>query len=111
VQIGLRKAVELNTLGATLAARDALAIGLVNQVYPVEEFEQRVSEYLSQIARLSRPVLRLAKRATLGDAREQFLVRLAQVERAYLHDLMQLADVREGLAAFLEKRPPSWAHC
>jgi len=109
-QIGLRKAVELNTLGATLAARDALAIGLVNQVYPVEEFEPRVSEYLNQISRLSRPVLRLAKRATLGDAREQFLVRLAQVEHAYLHDLMQLADAREGLAAFLEKRQPSWAH-
>jgi len=109
-QIGIRKAVELNALGQTIGAREALGIGLVNQVYAVDEFEQRVTEYLTQVAKLSRPVLRLTKRATLGDAREQFLARLEQAERLYLHDLMALADPREGLAAFIEKRPPRWTH-
>ena len=35
---------------------------------------------------------------------------LAQLERQYLEDLMATHDAREGIAAFLEKRTPSWKH-
>lgn len=109
-QIGLKKAVELNALGTTLDARQAERIGLVNQVYPAEEFEQRVAEYLGALRKLSRPVVRLAKRATTLAVREQMLAQLERVEALYLDELMKLADAHEGLAAFLEKRQPMWKH-
>jgi cyclohexa-1,5-dienecarbonyl-CoA hydratase len=110
VQIGLKKAVELTAVGATIKADEAQRIGLVNQVYPADEFDAAVEAYLSQIRKLSRPVVRLAKRATLLVAREQMLTHLDRVERLYLDDLMKLSDAQEGLAAFLEKREPRWKH-
>lgn len=109
-QVGIKKAVELNAIGATIEAREALATGLVNQVYPVEEFESRVEAYLNDIRKLSRPVVRMAKRATLLDAREQILAQLDRTEQLYLDELMKLSDAHEGIAAFLDKRRPNWRH-
>ncbi len=110
LQIGLKKAIELNAVGATIKADEAHRIGLVNQVYPVEEFDASVDEYLAQIRKLSRPVVRLAKRATTLVAREQIMAHLEKVEKLYLEELMQLADAHEGVGAFLEKREPRWKH-
>jgi len=110
LQIGLKKAVEINALGVTLKATDALAIGLVNHVYPDAEFDAAVAGWVKDIQKLSRPVVRLAKRATCLVAREQILAHLDRVERMYLNELMTLADAHEGLEAFLEKRAPMWSH-
>lgn len=109
-QIGIKKAIELNALGTTIDAKEAHRIGLVNQVFPVEEFDQKVGDYLEGIKRLSRPVVRLAKRATTLTVRRQVLVQLEETEAMYLGELMKLRDAHEGIAAFLEKRPPNWKH-
>lgn len=109
-QIGIRKAVELTTLGATIRADEALRIGLVNQVYPSDEFEAKVDGYLDDIRKLSRPVVRMAKKATMLVARDQILSHLERAERLYLDELMTLSDSHEGIAAFMEKRPPVWRH-
>jgi enoyl-CoA hydratase/carnithine racemase len=97
-------------LGATIDGKEAHRIGLVNQVFPVEEFDKRVGEYLEGIKRLSRPVVRLAKRATSLVVRKQILEQLDAAEAIYLDELMKLQDAHEGIAAFLEKRPPIWKH-
>ena len=109
-QIGIKKAIELNALGATIDGKEAHRIGLVNQVFPVEEFDNKVSEYLAGIKRFSRPVVRLAKRATSLVVREQILKQLDETEAIYLDELMKLQDAHEGIAAFMEKRPPIWKH-
>ena len=109
-QIGIRKAVELNAVGMTIGAREAHEIGLVNEVYPADEFDQRVGGYLDKLRKLSRPVVRMAKRATLMVAREQILSHLDRVESLYLEELMKLSDAHEGIAAFVEKREPHWKH-
>lgn len=109
-QIGIKKAIELNAVGMVIDAEEALRIGLVNHVYPVEEFETRVSAYLDEIRKLSRPVVRMAKRATTLAVREQILERLDQVEKLYLEELMKLDDAHEGITAFMEKRAPTWKH-
>src|SRR3990172_550905 len=109
-QIGIKKAIELNALGATIDGKEAHRIGLVNQVFPVEEFEKRVAEYLDGIRKLSRPVVRLAKRATSLVVRKQILEQLDATEAMYLDELMKLQDAHEGIAAFMEKRPPNWKH-
>ena len=109
-QIGIKKAIELNAIGATIKADEAYRIGLVNQVYPVDGFDAAVDEYLAPIRRLSRPVVRMAKRATALVTREQILTHLEQVEKLYLDELMKLSDAHEGIAAFVEKRSPNWKH-
>jgi cyclohexa-1,5-dienecarbonyl-CoA hydratase len=110
LQVGLKKAIELNAVGMTIDAKEAYRIGLVNQVYPTEEFEQRVDGYLNDIRKLSRPVVRMAKRATTMLAREQMLAHLDRVEKLYLVELMKLSDAHEGLAAFMDKRVAKWEH-
>jgi cyclohexa-1,5-dienecarbonyl-CoA hydratase len=109
-QIGIRKAVELTALGRTIGAEEARRIGLVSEVYPADEFEQRVEAYLDDIRKLSRPVVRLAKKATTAVARRSILAHLEQTEHLYLDELMKLADAHEGIAAFIEKRAPAWSH-
>src|SRR3990172_2788902 len=110
LQVGIKKAVELTALGATIDAVEAHRIGLVNQVYPAAEFEASVDRYLDGIRKLSRPVVRLAKRATTMLARTQILSHLQQTEALYLNELMKLSDAHEGISAFLEKRTPQWKH-
>lgn len=109
-RIGLNKAIELNAVGKTIGAREALAIGLISQVYATEEFDDHVNGYLDDIRKLSRPVVRMAKRATMMVAREQILAHLDQAEKLYLDELMKLSDPHEGMAAFMEKRTPNWKH-
>lgn len=109
-QVGIKKAVELNALGMTIDAKEAHRIGLVNQVYPADEFDEHVEGYLGEIRKLSRPVVRMAKRATAMVAREQIMSHLDRVEKLYLDDLMKLSDAHEGVAAFVEKRAPVWKH-
>ncbi len=109
-QVGIKKAIELNALGKTIGAVEAYRIGLVNEVFPVESFEASVDEYLSDIRKLSRPVVRLSKRATCMVSREQVLAQLDRTEALYLDELMKLEDASEGIAAFMEKRSPKWRH-
>ena len=110
LQVGIRKAVELNAIGATLGADEAHRIGLVSHVYPAGEFDERVQAYLDDIRKLSRPVVRMAKKATVLVARRSIMAHLEQVEHLYLEELMKLSDAHEGIAAFIEKRPPAWTH-
>lgn len=109
-QIGLKKAIEFNAIGATVTAAEAFAMGLVNHVYPDADFDASVDNYLKDIRKLSRPVVRMAKRATAMMVREQVIAQLERVERLYLNELMTLSDAHEGLEAFIEKRAPLWTH-
>jgi len=109
-QVGIKKAIELNAVGATLDAAEALRIGLVNHVFPVDSFDTSVDAYLEALRKLSRPVVRLAKKATTLVAREQMLAHLERVETIYLEELMKLGDAHEGIGAFLEKREAKWRH-
>ncbi len=109
-QIGIKKAIELTALGATIGAAEAHRIGLVNQVYESQTFDQSVEAYLDGIRKLSRPVVQMAKRATCLMAREQILAHLERAEALYLDELMKLSDAHEGIAAFMEKRKPVWKH-
>jgi len=107
--VGYRAAAEMLLSGESLSAEQALRLGLVNAVVPVEQLDGWVQEKAARLAGLSRVALLLTKRALrlgLGD----WTKALPEMERLYLQDLMRTADAREGLAAFLEKRQPQWKH-
>jgi cyclohexa-1,5-dienecarbonyl-CoA hydratase len=109
-RLGVGKAIELVALGDTILADEAHRIGLVSHVFPADAFHDRVQAYVEEIRKLSRPVVRLAKKATATESRRQTMTRLDEAETLYLKDLMTLSDAHEGIAAFMEKRAPAWSH-
>jgi cyclohexa-1,5-dienecarbonyl-CoA hydratase len=106
--VGRQKALELLLTGDLIRADEALRIGIVNQVYTLEEFDHRVDELVSKLSALSAPVLQLTKRSILENVSKDFPQALEGVEHLYLKDLMATKDAHEGLAAFMEKRNPEW---
>jgi 2-(1,2-epoxy-1,2-dihydrophenyl)acetyl-CoA isomerase len=103
--VGFRKAMELVLLGTRQTAREAQAIGLVNEVVPDAQLDARALEIAEQLA--------AAPTAAVGAAK-QLLGRAAGMDRldvhldAELRELARIADgnnFAEGLAAFLARRP------
>lgn len=107
--VGYRAAAEIMYTGENLSAERALAIDLVNAVLPADEVEAWANEKAAKIASLSRTAQRLNKQA-LYLGYEPWEKGLPKIEESYLNELMQTADALEGLAAFQEKRPPTWKH-
>lgn len=105
---GRQKALELVLTGAVIKAEEAHRVGIVNQVFPVDDFEEAVGDYIGKLAGLSAPVLQLAKRAVVEGMGKTFPEAMRTVEGIYLGELMETQDANEGLAAFMEKRKPVW---
>lgn len=108
-RVGPQRALDLILTGRTLEADEARTLGLVTHVLAEDDFEAEVAQYAKNLASLSRPVLELAKRAVVEGLEVPWRSALARAEAVYLNQLVGLADSREGLAAFLEKREPVWS--
>jgi cyclohexa-1,5-dienecarbonyl-CoA hydratase len=106
--VGRQRALELVLTGDVVRADEALRIGLVNHVYPLEEFDGMVDAFVAKLAGLSAPVLQLTKRSVVESSGLPHEEAVRTVERLYLEELMSTEDAKEGLAAFLEKRKPEW---
>lgn len=101
-RIGLSKTFEMCLTGETIKAGEALRIGLVNHVYPVEDFDDKVKHFVAKFLDKSAAIIKLTKEA-IG-----YYGSLEDVEEVYLEKLMKTKDAHEGLKAFLEKRQPKW---
>ena len=107
-QLPPRVGLELLLTGEPIDAARAYALGLVNAVFPLAEFDARAAEWIAKLQRQSPSSLRHAKRAFRLGQPDDFASRLEAIERFYLDELMATADANEGLAAFVEKRAPEW---
>lgn len=105
--IGLAKALELTYTARIVKAKEALEMGLVNQVVPGEGLMSAVREMASQIAALPPLALAVAKRALYQGAENDFDAAV-QTETFGLDYLFKTQDHKEAVAAFLEKRPPQF---
>jgi cyclohexa-1,5-dienecarbonyl-CoA hydratase len=106
--VGRQRALDLILSGRTLSGAEAATIGLASEVHGTTHFWQRVEDYVTHLASLSAPVLRLAKRAVLDGIDLPANHAITHAERLYVHELMALPDAREGIAAWMEKRAPVW---
>jgi enoyl-CoA hydratase len=85
-------------------AQRAKEIGLVNEVYPVEELLTKAKELANAIAHNSPMAIAKAIHAVnLSDTDKGF-----ETEITYFGELFDLDDKKEGVSAFLEKRRPSF---
>ena len=105
--IGQKRAAELILTGRTISGGTAAAMGLATAAVPGNEFAN-VDEAVSRLAQLSPSALAIAKKAFYAWAAFHFDKGLARSEKTYLEELMNLQDAREGIVAFLDKRPPKW---
>ncbi|WP_172332051.1 enoyl-CoA hydratase-related protein [Mangrovicoccus sp. HB161399] len=103
--VGRVKAMEMILTGRMIGADEALRIGLVADVIAADALEARAAEMAAMIAAHPRDIVRMA-RAAVNAADEMGLEAGLRHERVMYHALYGLPAQREGMAAFLEKRPP-----
>lgn len=107
---GRRAAAEAILWGEALPAERALRLGFVSEVVPSVELDAAVQSRARRVASLSGAAVALARRALLRGAEGPIEPALRAVESTYLKRLLRSRDAREGLEAFLDKRPPAWKH-
>lgn len=103
--IGRALAMDLHLTGRLMDATEALRAGLVARVVPDGEVLGTALEAARAIAAHSRPAVQLA-REMVAVADELPLCEGLKVERRAFRALFGSADQREGMTAFMEKRPP-----
>lgn len=107
-QIGEKAARDLLLTGRLMDAEEARARGLVNQIIPPGKLMAAARELAAKLLEASPSSLARTKRLLfqIGEAELDWEISLATHENA---DIRSTPDFQEGLAAFLEKRPPRWA--
>jgi cyclohexa-1,5-dienecarbonyl-CoA hydratase len=106
--IGQKCAAELILTGRQFSGDEAAAMGLATRSSAAEELESDVERTLAELRALSPVALAYAKKAFHAWDAIHFDKGLARAEKIYLEELISTEDAREGIIAFLEKRPPKW---
>ncbi len=102
-----RLAFELMSTGRRVGADEALRFGMVNQVVPAAELDTAVDDLAVTLAEKSPLTMRQGRQAFFH-AMEMSPDAALDYLQAMLTVTSQSEDAREGIAAFLEKRPPKW---
>jgi len=105
--LGWSKAAELIFTGRTLTAAESLEMGLVSRVVPAAEIGAAAAQLAADIARNAPLAVQASKRMMRMGMNETFNDHVHHVFLQLL-PLFRSADFKEGMASFLEKRPPNF---
>jgi len=105
--IGKAKAMELCLTGRFISAQEAEVAGLVSRVVPLDKLMEEVLATAGKIASHSLPAVMKVKES-INAAYETTLTQGLQFERREFHATFALADQKEGMRAFVEKRKPEF---
>jgi enoyl-CoA hydratase len=103
--VGKAKAMDLVLTGRMMDAAEAERSGLVARVVPAARLMEEAIKVAETIAAMSQPALLAAKEA-VNRSFETSLAEGVRFERRVFHALFATKDRKEGMAAFIEKRPP-----
>jgi enoyl-CoA hydratase len=105
--VGKAKAMEMCLTGRMMDAAEAERSGLVSRVVPAAEVVEEAIRVAAKIASMSRPAAMLVKES-VNRAYETTLAEGVRFERRLFHSTFATADQKEGMQAFIEKRPPAY---
>ncbi|MFM0653481.1 enoyl-CoA hydratase/isomerase family protein [Paraburkholderia sediminicola] len=103
--VGLRKAMEIALLGGTFGAAEALLLGIVNRVVPLEQLHQESEAMAGKLAHGPTRALGRLKRLLRDSAQRSLDEHLAAEAEAFL-ECAASRDFSEGVDAFIERRTP-----
>jgi len=106
--VGLKKAKELLLTGKWITGREAERIGLVNKAVPFDQLEQETENLVKQMTDKSLLLLTTVKDLTNKTVELDLISAEDTGMLATKHLLATGEDVKEGWAAFQEKRKPVW---
>jgi len=104
--IGLSNALDLLFSARVIDAQEAFRIGLINRVFPEEGFMEGVLAYASELTESVSPRSLSVIKKQLYNARFQTLAEASEAADRELIMSLRSADFKEGVAHFIEKRPP-----
>jgi enoyl-CoA hydratase len=107
--VGKAKAMDLVLTARMMDAQEAERAGLVSRVVPAASLLDEALAAATTIAEFSLPAVMMAKEA-VQRAYESPLVEGLLFERRLFHSLFATDDQKEGMKAFVEKRPPRFGH-
>ena len=105
--IGKAKAMEMCLTGRMISAEEAERAGLVAKVVPAADLLSEAMKTAQAIAGMA-PLAAIATKEMVGAAFEMPLAQGINFERRLFHGLFGSEDQKEGMAAFVEKRPGNW---
>ena len=103
--VGKSKAMDMILTGRTMDVEEAERIGLVSRVVPLSDLVAESLRVANKIASLSKPAVAMAKEA-INRSFECSLSEGVLFERRLFYSTFALEDQKEGMSAFIEKRPP-----
>ena len=107
--VGKAKAMDICLTARMMDAQEAERAGLVSRVVPLDKLMDEALAVADKIASYSLPVVMMIKES-INRAYESTLAEGVLFERRLFHSQFALADQKEGMAAFLEKRKPTFRH-
>jgi enoyl-CoA hydratase len=107
--VGKAKAMDLILTGRMMDAAEAERSGLVARVVPAASLMEEAIKVAETISALSQPSLLAAKEA-VNRSFETSLAEGVRFERRVFHALFATKDRKEGMTAFIEKRPPRFTN-
>nr|XP_021192683.2 probable enoyl-CoA hydratase, mitochondrial isoform X5 [Helicoverpa armigera] len=105
--VGKSKAMEIVLTGNFIDAQEAERMGLVSRVFPVDKLLEETIKLAERIGTHSPLIVKMAK-AAVNQAYETTLKSGLQFEKAYFYGTFATEDRKEGMTAFVEKRPPNF---
>jgi enoyl-CoA hydratase/carnithine racemase len=105
--VGYAKAAQIAFTGRTLGASECLELGLVNSVVPADQLMDAAMELAGEIASNAPLAVRAIKRMMRAAETETFEQNVHHVFLQLL-PLFRTQDFKEGVASFIEKRPPKF---
>ncbi|HXY89851.1 MAG TPA: enoyl-CoA hydratase-related protein, partial [Xanthobacteraceae bacterium] len=107
--IGKAKAMDLCLTGRLMDAAEAERAGLVSRVVPLVSLIEEALKAAEAVAAMSLPIVMMTKES-VNQAYETMLAAGIRFERRLFQSMFAVADQKEGMSAFIAKRPPGFRH-